>query len=67
MSARQDGPYDGIASKWLALAERRKAHLIALQQNGRWERYYTDAQLADELDELDAACGRLAKLAGVAT
>ena len=66
MSARQNGPYDSIASKWLALAERRKAHLITLQQNGRWERYYADGQIAEELDELDVACERLAKLAGAA-
>jgi hypothetical protein len=67
MSARQNGPYDSIARKWLALAERRKAHLIELQQNGRWERYYSDVQLADELDELDIARDRLLKLAGAAT
>jgi len=67
MSARQNGPYDSIARKWLALAERRKAHLIELRENGRWERYYTDAQLSDELDELDVACDRLARLAGAAT
>ena len=67
MSARQNGPYDSIASKWLALAERRRAHLIALQQNGRWERYYADGQLAEELDELDVACERLAKLARAGT
>jgi hypothetical protein len=66
MSARQNGPYDSIARKWLALAERRKAHLIELQQNGRWERYYTDVQLADQLDELGVACDRFAKLAGAA-
>ena len=66
MSARQNGPYDSIARRWLALAERRKAHLIELRENGRWERYYTDAQLADELDELDVACDRLAVVAGTA-
>jgi hypothetical protein len=67
MSARQNGPYDSIARQWLALAERRKAHLIALRENGRWERYYTDTQLADQLDELAIACDRLAKLAGATT
>lgn len=67
MSARQNGPYDSIASKWLALAERRKAHLIELKQNGRWERYYTDGQFAEELDELEAACKRLARLAEAAS
>jgi hypothetical protein len=66
MSARQNGPYDNIARKWLALAERRKAHLIELRQTGRWERYYSDAQLVDELHELDIACDRLARLAGAA-
>jgi hypothetical protein len=66
MSARQNGPYDSIARKWLALAERRKAHLIELQRNGRWERYYGDGQIAEELDELDVACEQLAKLAGAA-
>ena len=67
MSARQNGPYDSIARKWLALAERRKAHLIELRENGRWERYCTDAQLANQLVELDVVCDRLAKLAGAAT
>jgi hypothetical protein len=66
MSARQQGPYDSIARKWLALAERRKAHLIELRENGRWERYYTDTQLADELDELDVARDRLAEITGTA-
>jgi DNA-binding transcriptional ArsR family regulator len=66
MSARQNGPYDSIARKWLALAERRKAHLIELRQSGRWERYYSDAQLADQLDELEFACDRLAEIAGAA-
>lgn len=66
MSARLDFPYDSVASKWLALAKRRKAHLIEMQRNGRWERYYADGQIAEELVELDAACERLAKLAGAA-
>jgi len=66
MSARQNGPYDSIARKWLALAERRKAHLIELRENGRWERYFTIAQLADELDEIDVACNRFAVIAGTA-
>lgn len=66
MSARQNGPYDSIARRWLALAERRKAHLIELRENGRWERYYTDAQLVIELDELDVACDRLAEVVGTA-
>jgi len=67
MSARQNSPYDSIARKWLALAERRKAHLIELRENGRWDRYYNETQLADQLNELDIACERLAKLAAAPT
>jgi hypothetical protein len=29
--------------KWLALAERRKAHLVDLYDSGRWRLYYTEA------------------------
>jgi hypothetical protein len=64
MSARQQSPYDSIARKWLALAERRRAHLIELRENGRWQRYYTEDQLADQLHELDIACRRFAAVAG---
>ena len=67
MSARQNSPYDSIARKWLALAERRKAYLIELRENGRWDRYYNETQLADQLNELDIACERLAKLAAAPT
>ena len=56
MSARQPGPYDSIARKWLALAERRRAHVIELRDSGRWKHYYT----TDGLDEAmrKAARGR---------
>jgi hypothetical protein len=64
MSARQQGPYDSVARKWLALAERRRAHLIELRDSGRWRRYYTKGDLADELLELELACQRFAKVAG---
>ncbi len=64
MSARQQGPYDTIARKWLALAERRRAHLIELRDSGRWERYYGKGDLADELLVLERACRRLAEVAG---
>ena len=39
MSERQTGPYDSIARKWLALAERRQAHFIELFDSGRWRHY----------------------------
>jgi hypothetical protein len=64
MSARQQGPYDTIARKWLALAERRRAHLIELRDSGRWQRYYRKGSLADELLELELVCQRLAEVAG---
>jgi len=66
MSARQPGPYDTIARKWLALAERRRAHLIELRESGRWKRYFTEARLADELHQVDLAWDRFAKVAGIA-
>lgn len=66
MSARQAGPYDGIARKWLALAERRRAFLIALRDSGRWQdfRYSGAAELEAQLREIDAACERFASIAG---
>jgi hypothetical protein len=64
MSARQQGPYDSIARKWLALAERRRAHLIELRDSGRWKRYYPKGDLAAELLELELACRRFAEIAG---
>jgi hypothetical protein len=64
MSARQKSPYDSIARKWLALAERRRAHLIELRDSGRWQRYYTKANIADELLMLELACQRFAEIAG---
>jgi DNA-binding transcriptional ArsR family regulator len=64
MSARQQGPYDTIARKWLALAERRRAHLIELRDSGRWKRYYRKGDLAEELLVLELACRRFAEVAG---
>jgi hypothetical protein len=65
MSARQQGPYDTIARKWLALAERRRAHLIELRDSGRWKRYYRIGDVADELLVLERACRRFAEVAGL--
>jgi hypothetical protein len=63
MSAREDGPYGGIARKWLALAERRRAHLINILESGRWQNYLSDSELEDQLYELDLICGRFAEIA----
>ena len=66
MSARQPGPYDSIARKWLALAERRRAFLIALRASGRWQdyQYPGEAELEAHLREIDVACERFASIAG---
>lgn len=66
MSARRAGPYDSIARKWLALAERRRAFLIALRDSGRWQDYHYSgaAELEAQLREIDAACERFASIAG---
>jgi hypothetical protein len=66
MSARQPGPYDSIARKWLALAERRRAFLMALRESGRWQHYQYSgvAELEAHLREIDVVCERLAGIAG---
>jgi hypothetical protein len=65
MSARQPGPYAVIARKWLALAERRRAHLMELRQSGRWRHYYTKEKLDGELREIEIVLDRWASIAGV--
>ncbi len=67
MSARQAGPYDSIARKWLALAERRRVFLIALRDSGRWQdfHYSGEAELEAQLHEVDLACERFAAVAGI--
>lgn len=37
--------------RWLALAERRKAHLVDLYHSGRWRLYYTEADFISRLRE----------------
>jgi hypothetical protein len=65
MSPREDGLYDGIARKWLALAERRRAHLIDLLDSGRWQNYLADEELENQLCALDLICDRFAEIAGI--
>jgi hypothetical protein len=66
MSARQEGRYHALARKWLALAERRHAHLLELRSSGRWKHYFTESELEAQLRELNLACGRFARVAGKA-
>src|SRR5271157_2924926 len=63
MSARQPGPYDSVARKWLALAERRKASFVELSHSGRWRHYYTAAQFRDEIRKADGLCAKWASIA----
>jgi len=65
MSARLPGPYDDVARKWLALAERRKAHFIELRDSGRWRHYYTQPELFDTIREAGEICDEWARIAGL--
>jgi len=62
MSVRQAGPYDGVARKWLALAERRRAHFVELRDSGRWSRYYTPAEFLEAIREVVRARDQWAKI-----
>jgi hypothetical protein len=66
MSERQNLPYDNVARKWLALAERRYAHFVELSDTGRWKHYYTYPQLEQEIRKASALCEQWAINAGLA-
>ena len=66
MSERQPRPYDDIARKWHALAERRCAHVVELRDSGRWRHYYTWDELLDALREAVDTRDTWARLAGLA-
>jgi hypothetical protein len=65
MSAPQEGRYDSIARRWLALVERRQAHLTELTETGRWRHYYTQAEFREEVDRLLLVREQWAMIAGV--
>ncbi len=67
MSARQPGPYDSVARKWHALAERRRAHVAELRDSGRWRHYYTWDELLDALREAVSIRDEWARIARVDT
>jgi uncharacterized repeat protein (TIGR03809 family) len=56
--------FDEMSRKWLALAERRLAHAVALYRSGRWQRYYDAERLAALIRESIAAVQRWKQLAG---
>ena len=66
MPARQPGRYDSVARKWLALAERRRAHIYELRDSGRWRHYYTWEELLEAMREAVHSRDEWARIAGVA-
>jgi uncharacterized repeat protein (TIGR03809 family) len=65
MSERQPGPYDSVARRWHALAERRRAHVVELRESGRWEHYYTSEELLDALRDAVNMRDAWARIAGL--
>jgi hypothetical protein len=66
MSERQPLPYDNLARKWLALAERRRANFIELSDTGRWRHYYTRREFELEMRKAEMLRDLWARIAGVA-
>jgi uncharacterized repeat protein (TIGR03809 family) len=65
MSATQGrARFDEMSHKWLDLAERRLAHLVALYRSGRWQRYYDAERLAALIRDAIGAVQRWKQLAG---
>ena len=40
---------DALAARWRSLAERRRLHLLELQRNGHWRRYYSEESLMEQI------------------
>jgi len=66
MSERRPSPYDDVARKWHALAERRRLHVVELRDSGRWQHYYTWDALLKALREAADARDTWARIAGLA-
>jgi len=65
MSERQTGPYDGVASRWLALVERRQQHFIELCDTGRWRHYYSQERFIEEMRKVLRVRNQWAAIAGL--
>ena len=63
MSARPAGPLDEVVRKWLALSERRLAWFVDVSETRRWQHYYTQAELLDQMREAERLRDRWAHLA----
>ena len=64
MSGREQGTYDSIARRWLALIERRQENFIDLCNTGRWRHYYTKAEFLAEMRKVLRLRDQWAELAG---
>lgn len=59
----QQMPED-LTRKWLALAERRRAHLAELYDSGRWKHYYSEGELIARMRDTVRLAETWAGLAG---
>jgi len=65
MSEPQQGRYDSIARRWLALVERRQEHFIDLSNTGRWRHYYTQTEFLNEMRKVLRVRDQWAAIAGL--
>jgi uncharacterized repeat protein (TIGR03809 family) len=65
MSERRPSPYDDVARKWHALAERRRLYLAELRDSGRWRRYYGWEEIVEAVRVAADARDTWARLAGL--
>jgi uncharacterized repeat protein (TIGR03809 family) len=64
MSGREQGTYDTIARRWLALIERRQENFIELCNTGRWRHYYSKTEFLAEMRKVLRLRDQWAELAG---
>ncbi len=62
MSEPQPGLLDEVARKWLALTERRLAWFVDVSEGGRWQHYYTRAELLERIREAERVRDSWARL-----
>jgi uncharacterized repeat protein (TIGR03809 family) len=56
--------YDAMARKWCELAQKRRAHLVALYDSGHWQRYYDEVEFRQQLQQAMAAVEIWKRVAG---
>ena len=67
MSVRPAAPFDEVVRKWLALSERRLAWFVNVSETPRWQHYFTQAELLDQMREAERLRDRWAHLANGAS